>query len=61
MEATFYNTTWLKIPSKSSAERYTNNFQESLILLKHLLCWDYGDITNLKLNARKQSVVIFKY
>ena len=59
MEATFYNTTRLKIPLKSSAERYTNNFQESLILLKDLLCWDYQDITNLKLNARKQSVVIF--
>ena len=59
MEATFYNTTRLKIPFKSSAERYTNNFQESLILLKELLCWDYQDITNLKLNARKQSVVIF--
>ena len=41
-----------------TAERYTNNFQESLILLKDLLCWDYEDITNLKLNARKQSVVI---
>ena len=59
MEATFYNTTRLKIPFKSSAERYTNNFQASLILLKNLLCWDYEDITNLKLNSRKQSVVIF--
>ena len=59
MEATFYNTTRLKIPFKSSVERYTNNFQESLILLKDLLCWDYQDITNLKLNARQKSVVIF--
>ena len=39
--------------------RFTNNFQESLILMKRLLCWDFEDITNLKLNARKQSVVIF--
>lgn len=32
------------------------NFEESLILMKHLLCWEDEDITNLKLNARTQSV-----
>ena len=26
-----------------------------MILLKDLLCWDYEDIVNLKLNARKES------
>ena len=32
--------------------------QESLILMKDLLCWEDEDITNLKLNGRKTSVVI---
>ena len=27
-------------------------FQESLILMKNLFCWEVGDITNLKLNGR---------
>ena len=27
--------------------------------MKHLLCWEDEDITNLKLNARTQSVVMF--
>jgi len=33
------------------------NFEESLILMKQRLCWDNEDITNLKLNARRKSVV----
>ena len=28
-------------------------FQESLVLMKNLLCWDSEDIKNLKLNSRK--------
>ena len=28
-------------------------FEESLVLMKSELCWDFSDITNLKLNARK--------
>ena len=29
----------------------TEKFGESMVLLKDLLCWDYADVTNLKLNA----------
>ena len=32
-----------------------DRFDESMILLKDLLCWDYRDITNVKLNARRES------
>lgn len=32
------------------------NFEESMVLLKDLLCWDYRDVTNFKLNARKESI-----
>jgi len=31
-----------------------DRFDESMILMKDLLCWDYEDIVNFKLNARKQ-------
>ena len=27
------------------------HFDESTVLLKHLLCWDYSDLTSLKLNV----------
>jgi len=30
-------------------------FDESMILLKDKLCWDYRDVVNFKLNARKES------
>ena len=30
-------------------------FDESMILLKEKLCWDYRDVINFKLNARKES------
>ena len=30
-------------------------FDESMILLKDKLCWDYQDVVNFKLNARKES------
>lgn len=36
------------------------NFRESMVLLKHELCWDYADIASLKLNAydeRKKSKI----
>lgn len=33
----------------------TEKFQESMVLLKNLLCWDYGDLTSLKLNAHDAS------
>ena len=29
----------------------TEKFEESIILLKDLLCWDYSDMTSLLLNA----------
>merc|ERR550519_2311328 len=32
-----------------------DRFDESMILLKDLLCWDYRDVVNFKLNARKDS------
>ena len=34
------------------------HFDESLILMKDILCWDTQDITNLKLNARKVDEVL---
>ena len=33
----------------------TEKFSESIILLKELLCWDFYDMTSLKLNAQKSS------
>ena len=33
----------------------TEKFEESMILLKDLLCWDYKDMTSLKLNAQKST------
>lgn len=33
----------------------TEEFDQSMVLLKNLLCWDYRDVTSLKLNARKAS------
>ena len=27
------------------------NFQESMVLLKHEICWDYGDLASLRLNS----------
>lgn len=32
-----------------------DRFDESMILLKNELCWDYQDVVNFKLNARKES------
>ena len=34
------------------------HFEESLIPMKDILCWDTNDITNLKLNARKVDEVL---
>ena len=33
----------------------TEKFSESIVLLKELLCWDFHDMTSLKLNAQKSS------
>ena len=30
------------------------HFDESIILLKHLLCWEYSDLTSLKLNVHNE-------
>ena len=30
-------------------------FDESMVLMAHLLCWDLADVVNLKLNARAKS------
>ena len=27
------------------------NFQESMVLLKHEICWDYEDLASLRLNS----------
>ena len=38
----------------------TERFPESLVLMKHLLCWQYSDLTSLKLNSfevKSKSVV----
>ena len=32
------------------------SFSESLVLLKEELCWDLDDVTNFKLNGRKEGV-----
>lgn len=32
-----------------------DRFDESMVLLKDLLCWDFADVVNFKLNARKES------
>lgn len=29
-------------------------FDESMVLLRDFLCWDFGDVVNFKLNARKE-------
>ena len=31
------------------------NFQESMVLLKHLLCWPYEDLVSLKLNVHEET------
>ena len=31
------------------------HFDESMVLLKHLLCWEYSNLTSLKLNSRDES------
>ena len=30
------------------------HFDESMVLLKHLLCWEYSNLTSLKLNVRDE-------
>ena len=30
------------------------HFDESIVLLKHLLCWEYSDLTSLKLNVHDE-------
>lgn len=32
-----------------------DRFEESMVLLRDLLCWDYQDVVNFKLNARKEN------
>jgi len=32
------------------------HFDESMVLLKHLLCWEYSNLTSLKLNSRDESL-----
>ena len=41
------------IDAKFNRVMILENFEESLILMRHTLCWDHSDITSLKLNARK--------
>ena len=31
------------------------HFDESIVFLKHLLCWDYSDLTSLKLNVHDET------
>ena len=42
-----------EIAEKFDLVMIVEKFEESLILMKNALCWDYSDITSLKLNARK--------
>ena len=32
-----------------------DRFDESVILMKDLLCWDFNDVVNFKLNSRKEN------
>ena len=32
------------------------HFDESIVLLKHLLCWEYSDLTSLRLNIRNEKL-----
>ncbi|XP_065584258.1 galactosylceramide sulfotransferase-like, partial [Artemia franciscana] len=34
----------------------TEKMEESIVLLKHLLCWDYKDLVFVKLNARDENL-----
>ena len=59
-EKLFENMTAIKskieeIDSTFALVLLTEKFDESMILLKDLLCWDYRDMTSLKLNAQKSS------
>jgi len=59
-EKHFENVTYIKskieeIDSTFALVLLTEKFDESMVLLKDLLCWDYRDMTSLKLNAQKSS------
>merc|ERR1712223_496160 len=59
-EKHFENVTAIKskieeIDSTFALVLLTEKFDESMILLKDLLCWDYRDMTSLKLNAHDSS------
>jgi len=44
-----------EIEEKFSLVLIAERFQESMILMKDLLCWEYRDVVNLKLNARDEN------
>ena len=57
---TLYNVTAVKNKIEEMDETFdlvlmAERFDESMILLKDQLCWDYQDVVNFKLNARKES------
>ncbi|XP_070540579.1 galactosylceramide sulfotransferase-like [Ptychodera flava] len=45
------------IDQKFSLVMIAEYFEESIILLKNLLCWDFGDIKYFKMNARNEESI----
>ena len=45
----------LEIEQKFDLVMIAEKFDESLLLLRDIFCWDFDDITSLKLNSRKES------
>ncbi|XP_023321017.1 galactosylceramide sulfotransferase [Eurytemora carolleeae] len=43
-----------QIEDKFNLVLLAERFQESMILMKNELCWDYRDVINMKLNARQE-------
>ena len=55
------NVTAVKSKIKEVEETFdlvlmVEHFDESIVLLKHLLCWEYSDLTSLRLNIRNEKL-----
>ena len=44
-----------EVENKFNLVMIAEKFDESLVLMRDLLCWDFEDITSLKLNGRKEN------
>ena len=42
-------------PERLFSVLITEYFEESIVLLKHLMCWQYEDLAFFKLNSREES------